>query len=374
MQWYTMTPLDVLLFRESKPFTPGEGSWAQGLFPPLPSTVFQALRSSLPRYQQRQRDLQFLGPFLLDEQQTLWLPTPKDLLCLGKKSDQESETPEDEDEDTADSWERTDRLIPHTCDRVSPSWRYLQGSHAIAMMVPPPLEEHEFICGRPKPWIKASALVKYLQGNPSLNPQDFHDDPWSIQTLPHTHMKEGERQVKSEEGYFTEVATRLHSGWRLGMACSNEKIEKTVVRLGGEGHRALLEPIAPPPVWGELDRFTTPNSSSNCAYLLTPGLAQSLPNEPTYSVYPYDWENILAGCVSDRALLWGGVSEIKRQTTEQTDFSLLPQRAFIPSGSIYLFKELPEAMDLLLPKGGGVWLETFRQLNYGKLLWGCNHQ
>ncbi|MGA7953992.1 MAG: type III-B CRISPR module-associated Cmr3 family protein [Gloeobacterales cyanobacterium] len=86
MNWYTIEPLDVLLFRESKPFSPGEGSWAKGLFPPMPVTVFQALRSTLPEYNRQERNLDFLGPFLLDSEDTLWLPTPKDLLRVRTKT------------------------------------------------------------------------------------------------------------------------------------------------------------------------------------------------------------------------------------------------------------------------------------------------
>lgn len=40
-------PLDVLLFRESKPFSGGEDHLARSLFPPPPSTVYAALRSHL---------------------------------------------------------------------------------------------------------------------------------------------------------------------------------------------------------------------------------------------------------------------------------------------------------------------------------------
>lgn len=40
-------PLDVLLFRESKPFTGGEDHLARSVFPPPPSTVYAAIRSHL---------------------------------------------------------------------------------------------------------------------------------------------------------------------------------------------------------------------------------------------------------------------------------------------------------------------------------------
>lgn len=86
MHWYSLTPVDVLLFRESKPFSPGEGAWAKGQFPPLPVTVFQAMRSAIAPYatraQRQKRDLSFLGPFLRQDETTLWLPTPKDLVCV----------------------------------------------------------------------------------------------------------------------------------------------------------------------------------------------------------------------------------------------------------------------------------------------------
>ncbi|QDZ41602.1 CRISPR-associated protein (plasmid) [Euhalothece natronophila Z-M001] len=377
MQWYTMTPLDVLLFRESKPFTPGDGSWAQGQFPPLPTTVFQALRSALPVYEESQRDLEFLGPFLMDEENTLWLATPQDLLCIGEKSSEE--TPEDEYEDTADTWQETVRLIPNTSEvlvnentSLSQAWQYLKSSQSFAVMVPPPLNENQFICGRPQPWIKAEALLDYLQGKSLSDPNAFHADPWSSQVLPHIHMETGKRQVKAEEGYFTEVATRLHPGWRLVMACSANIEEETVIRLGGEGHRALLSAIAPPSVWKQLEELNTPDSDRNCAYVLTPGLAQRIPHEPIYGTYPYYWQEALESYVSDRALLWGGVSQIQRQTKGETEFSLLPQRAFVPPGTLYQFRELPERTDSLLPPQGGVLLHTLQQLNYGKLLWGKN--
>lgn len=86
--WYKIEPLDILLFRESKPFSPGDGSWAKGQFPPAPITVFQALRSALEartNKEDKKRDLSFLGPFLLDGNDNLYLTTPKDLIAVGKK-------------------------------------------------------------------------------------------------------------------------------------------------------------------------------------------------------------------------------------------------------------------------------------------------
>lgn len=145
MYWYAIEPLDVLLFREAKPFSPGEGSWAKGLFPPLPNTLFQSLRSALPFYADKQRDLEFIGPFLLN-QDILYLPTPKDLLAI--KVLNAGEDAEDDLHEAITDWHRTIRF--QAIDNFDPD--------KLALMVTPPIEANEIVC-RPKSWIKAKALT-----------------------------------------------------------------------------------------------------------------------------------------------------------------------------------------------------------------------
>ena len=366
MNWYTLEPLDVLLFRESKPFSPGEGSWAKGLFPPMPNTVFQALRSTLPEDNRQERNLDFLGPFLLDSEDTLWLPTPKDLLRVRTKTSNGTEgTPEDDSGDKSASHPDDKFLRLQPVDTQNAPWKHLCFD-GLPPLVPPALAPGQFICGRPEPWIKTEALDHYLEGK-SLASTDFHSNPWSVQVLPHIQMQADKRQVKTEEGYFTEVATRLHSGWRL-VAAFSAVVERTVVRLGGEGHRALVD-VAPAQAlaeWEKLNRASAPTSPT-FAYLLTPGLAQ-IGDEPLYGTYPSRWAG-LQGCATDRALLWGGVSTLRRLERE-TNFALLPQRAFVPPGTVYVFNAEPPVGEALLPTVQEKWLDTFKKLNYGKLLWG----
>lgn len=381
MYWYALDPLDVLLFREAKPFSPGDGSWAKGQFPPSPSTVFQALRSTLTTVKQnKQRNLQFLGCFLLDSNDNLYLPTPKDLIAVGIKSNNcdDEDNPEDDYDNKENTWHHTDRLRQADTDN-DPSWQYLCFDNtALPPMVAPKLNENEFIC-RPQSWIKWSALQTYLQGKNPNNPNDFISDPWDVQILPHTHMEKGSRKVLDADGYFTEVAIRLKPSWRLVVAFS-QQISTTVVRLGGESHRALVTPLdkfqqgkcLEEYIQNNLEALRDQNFQPKFAYLLTPGLAQVEPS--LYGVYPTSWHNSLKGCVSDRPLLYGGVSQIKRTLTMtkekgDSEFALLPQRAYVPAGTVYLFKEKPPNSEQLLPSAGGDWLETLKHLNYGKLLW-----
>lgn len=369
MYWYAIQPLDILLFREAKPFSPGEGSWAKGLFPPMPITVFQALRSLLPPptigLSGPRRNLKFLGPFLLDAQGDLWLTTPKDLICVRRRTKQDEDGANDLDE-KAQTWERVDRLRP----AAGSAWQHIRYPGVEDMnpapMVTPTLEPEYFISGRPAPWIRWQALVHYLQGSNALTPEDFVDNPWSYQVLPHIDIRDNTRTVKSEAGYFTEVAVRLNPGWRLAAALSVPELEG-VVRLGGEGHRAQVLPLGRP-AW---DVLFSPAElrTGHRAYLATPGLAAKS-DHLTYGVYPELWQGNLAGCVSDRAIPWGGISKIQRQNSLDMEFALLPQRAFVPPGSVYVFKEeRPADTRLLPPVNGNPALETFHALNYGTLLW-----
>lgn len=387
LHWYTITPLDVLLFRESKPFVPGGGAWAKGLFPPLPITVFQALRSSQEfreatskeaAAQIKSRDLTFLGPFLLDAEDTLWLPTPKDLVCMYPSGHDRKKS--------SDNWDCLQRLQP--APFANPAWEHLVfPTNQPPMVLPQPSDMDR--AGEPRPWMKAAALQHYLiQGKQSYQPTEISPDcfcsnPWDVQILPHIHMQAGARQVREENGYFTEVAIRLELGWKLIAAMSGEEVVETqVIRLGGEGHRAIVERLQPQPKLQEqlhwLITDEKPAGDRTVAYLLTPGLAQVEADKPVYGARPHNWEGLL-GCATGKAVLWGGISQIQRRTAGELnhnrEFALLPQRAFVLPGTVYVFE--PEAtgkIDRLLPDGPKGWQTTFKQLNYGKLLWGTRSQ
>lgn len=436
LNWYKLDPIDLLLMREAKPFSPGDGSWAKGQFPPLPITVFQAMRSATPwkgRDNNRQRDLEFVGPFLLhappDRDPSLWLPTPQDLLRVKTFSTAEEETNESDRTasieetnltDVSSEWERTARFQP--LERTNSTWEFLGFDPAffpegeLVPMVPPTQTAHldseaatgdlnaclrsideshrEGIAGRPLPWIRADALVQYLEGavleketskeqtqvQQNSPPEDcFHQDPWTTQVLPHIKIQSGARQVEEEDGYFTEVSIRMDTHWHL-VAGISATLDSKVVRLGGEGHRALVSLIPSPPGWEALRAFLLPNAASQTAYVLTPGLAQVA--EERFGLIPETWKPSLRGCVGDRALLWGGMSVFQKPDSPEKSVAFQPQRAFVPPGTVYRFQPgaLPDEIEALattdsappklLPAEGGSWLATFNSLNYGLLLWG----
>jgi CRISPR-associated protein Cmr3 len=105
--WLLFEPVDVLLFRKSKPFTAGESFWARSVFPPPPAPFIGAIRSkiiaennvSFDDYNKRARTarriidkignasslgaIEAAGPFLCDrngEQLEVYFPAPLDVL------------------------------------------------------------------------------------------------------------------------------------------------------------------------------------------------------------------------------------------------------------------------------------------------------
>ena len=433
LNWYTLDPIDLLLMREAKPFSPGDGSWAKGQFPPLPITVFQAMRSATKWIgdesdRDKKRDLKFIGPFLLHappgKPENLWLPTPQDLVCVTPRKtaaeDSRGGEPEEDFTATATEWQRTARFQP--LDPQNPAWedsgQYLgvdphffpEGQ--LAPMVPPmrlalghdgeddlnaylrqiDAENWEGIAGSPDPWMRADSLGRYLQGEviEKVASEEtvpcFHSNPWSTQVLPHIKVQPGTRQVADEEGYFTEVAIRMDPHWHL-VAGISQKIDADikVVRLGGEGHRVIVAPMERAPSgWEELQKWRSPQPGRGTAYVLTPGLAEATTDSELFSLIPETWKPFLRSCVGDRPLLWGGMSVFqKRKKPGQKeenpkDVAFQPQRAFVPPGTVYRFQsgqvpaefQTSELSSQLLPQADGNWLTTFQKLNYGILLWG----
>ena len=97
-----LTAIDTLFFRDGKPFTMGENSWADSVFPPLPSVVYGALRSAyFAEHIEEFRDLMDnkrlnkptfdktcslnITGFYLAVKDDVYLPLPLD--CVKKKGD-----------------------------------------------------------------------------------------------------------------------------------------------------------------------------------------------------------------------------------------------------------------------------------------------
>jgi CRISPR-associated protein Cmr3 len=90
--------LDTLFFRDGKPFTMGEDTWANGVFPPYPSVIYGALRSAYFSHHLNElekanneddptRHLKIKGFYILADN-TVYLPLPND--CVKEKGSKDN--------------------------------------------------------------------------------------------------------------------------------------------------------------------------------------------------------------------------------------------------------------------------------------------
>lgn len=359
MSWYTLTPLDVWMFRDAKPFSPGERAWAGSTFPPSGHTIAGALRGLL----QQKATLTLRGPFLCRDYAELYFPRPLNYV----KSDCLVPTP----------W-----LENHPCQQMVWDKR-----NPAPLVLGDRINRNDDESSDSQDWRKflpQSVVMKFLQGE-LVTEQDFACDddekpePWSIETRSHNSLEPGTRQVKDEDGYFVEKAVRLHSGWSLAIGLDQDIPTPVTLRLGGEGHRAILERCEPLDTqWKALTEQSESNrqhDGKSLAYLITPGVFERTTNgRAMCRAWPWEWKlahkvnanqtlGPLVSVATDKAVPIS--ARIRDETTG--DSIPAPQVFAAPSGTVY-YLDRPEALfqeQLIAPEKVRRW----RQLGYSELLW-----
>jgi len=361
------------MFRDAKPFTPGERAWAGSTFPPNGHAIAGALsallgRKSNPNERDREEIYTLKGP-LLCQGQTLYFPRPLNYVGVMP-------------------------LVPLEWDEGHP----LKGQMLYDTTKPCPLV---------KPW------------NSSQGKKDEHEDeelkidylpyqvieaflergtisreawgeavkkPWCIETRSHNTLEIGTRQVKEADGYFVEKAIRLNPGWQLAIAIDREIPTPVTLRLGGEGHRAILERCDPlQQQWERLSQLSERHRSQThrcIAYLITPGIFERICREKTKDqrdrdiarcrAYPWEWKlDILKGVATDKPV------PISCRIQGQDGFGKsipAPQVFAAPPGSVY-YLEHPQPLYAddgnpnAKPGKALARAKRMRQLGYSELLW-----
>jgi CRISPR-associated protein Cmr3 len=389
MLWYTLTPLDVMLFRDAKPFTPGVRAWAGSVFPPNGHTIAGALRGLLGEEAQ----FQLKGPFFCRATQD----EPKVRLYLPRPLGFVGSTP----------------LVPLVWGEKLPLGQALWDKREPCPLCTPPRTEtqdqddddEDFGSeDKYRQYLPSDVVERYLtQGK--IDPNDWlvnsdndgEDRPWAVETRPHNAIEMGSRQVKDTDGYFVENAIRLQPGWSLAIAIDREIDTPTTVRLGGEGHRAILQRCDDlGKQWDSLQkesRKNFDNGGRSLAYLITPGVFERTQNngQAVCQAWPWEWKlahtvngnqksGHLVSVATDRAVPISCRIREKAKPGEenieanQRDSIPAPQVFAAPPGSVYylnqpvlLFAENPESKSKY-----GKALERakrLRQLGYSELLW-----
>ncbi|MBK4728550.1 CRISPR-associated protein Cmr3 [Oxynema sp. CENA135] len=361
MYWYTLTPLDVLLLRDAKPFTPGERAWAGSVFPPNGHAIAAALRASVGK----RLDFKIKGVFFC-YQETLYFPRPLGffgsipLVPLAWI---------DQTESFSFLW---DRSLP--CPLVKPQDIFMDRDHE---QLEPGVLYHQFL---PSSTVKHYLETGTIEDSQWRTKDSDRVQPWSVEMRSHNSLQEGTRQVKEADGYFVENAIRMSSGWSLAIAVDCI-FKSTIVQLGGEGHRAILEPCERLKAqWEEIAAISQQNflrGGKSVGYLITPGVFERKHDrgQSICRAWPWEWKlahtvnqnqnpGHLVSVATERAV---PISRRIRDRRHDNRSIPAPQVFAAPAGSMYYLNQ-PETLFQDRTEAPAS-IQRWRQLGYSELLW-----
>jgi CRISPR-associated protein Cmr3 len=358
--WYKITPLDVLMLRDAKPFSPAERAWASSTFPPTGHAIAGALRGLL----QEKAMLQLRGPFLCRDNA---LHFARPLNYVGTT------------ELTPIHW----LADKHPCRQML--WDETQ---PVPLVLAQSESEDEQDDNLTQPtfrqFLPYESVLKLLQRQ-RLTEADWRSapdesaQPWSIETRSHNTLVVGTRQVKDADGYFVEKAVRLHSGWSIAVGC-DQKLPDCVIRLGGEGHQAILERCdSLDQQWRTLSDLSLQNfqqGGRSLAYLVTPGVFERKTKQHMMCrAWPWEWklahradDGVLLSIATEKAMPIN--ARVRDQQNAQKSmpapqvFAASPGTVYYLQQSAELFQAQPQLLDGRVNNA-----HTWRQLGYSELLW-----
>ncbi|BAY12986.1 type III-B CRISPR module-associated Cmr3 family protein [Calothrix sp. NIES-2098] len=371
MYWYKLTPLDILMLRDAKPFSPQERAWAGSTFPPNGYTIVGALRELLGE----KKDFNIIGPFLCFENKgnSLYFPRP-----LG--------------------FVKSTPLVPLVWETKSPLHNVIFRDETQPFPLVKPVnsptedeEEDSIKCegseAKFRQYLPYSVVKTYLETGKiekddwQVTSGSYEDQPWTIETRSHNSIEPGTRQVKDAEGYFVENAIRLNTGWSLAISVDTNIDTPTTLRLGGEGHRAIFQRCDElGEQWANLQQISQANfksQSKSIAYLITPGVFErnhkTTINNSRCRAYPWEWK--LAHTVNKNQTPGDLVSVATekpipiscrfRDKDEIHKSISAPQVFAAPPGSLYYLNQ-PRS---LFQDNKQTKLNNWRKLGYSELLW-----
>ncbi len=328
-------PLDVMLFRDGKPFSAEEDVIASSIFPPFPSTFYGAIRTEILSRQNFEflplspvknnsqylnqidsltQDLGIVGPFIADENHLEYFPIPKDVMKIKGEDKYVQLKPRSSPPFKSDL-------------AVSPLW------------VKTNYDEH---MEDSKGFIRESKLKIYLRGEKS--------DGWSILSLDEIFQKEERVGIKrpgatktTEEGlFYIAEFVRLKSryGFTLDIEGNADLPDKGFLRLGGESRAASYRKIEDRNWDDDAIKKKIKETRKFKLYLLSPAIF----NQGWVAEWMQKGEKDglkfkrVSACVG-KPVSVGGFDIVKNEPK--------PIKKAVPAGSVYFFELLEGNVDEL---------------------------
>ncbi|MTJ14669.1 CRISPR-associated protein Cmr3 [Anabaena sp. UHCC 0187] len=367
MYWYKLTPLDILMLRDAKPFSPQERAWAGSVFPPNGHTIAGAFKGLLGE----KKDFNIVGPFLCYEstENTLYLPRPLGFVKSTALVPLKWETKSHINNALWDETQPCPLVKPHNAkDEDEEEEDNDISSKCVGS------SEAKF-----RQYLPYDVVKKYLESG-RIDKENWqaiegrHEDkPWTIETRSHNSIEPGTKQVKDADGYFVENAIRLHQNWSFAIGIDTPITTPATIRLGGEGHRVIVESCPElEEQWQELQKISGDNFNhhdKSIAYLVTPGVFER-PHTDKHQQrmnlcrpYPWEWKLKDGNFVSMSTEKAVPIS--CRIRDEDKNSIPAPQVFAAPPGSLYYLNK-PQG---LFQDNKESRVNNWRKLGYSEMLW-----
>lgn len=366
MNCFALTPQDAWFFRDGRPYNHGESNQAnvESLFPPPARTLTGALRAALARANgwdgkrgtwppavttafgdgpDDLGQLQFIGPFLIKDNQPLW-PLPRHL--LGKAA--------------SGTW--TPKALLQPAEQPTETD---QGSLRLPE-IPRSVTDRDGLKPAESAWITRAGLDTLLKGG--LPPADTLVRPselWRVEARIGL-KRDADTLIVGEGDLYSPAYVRLRRGVSLGVGFSGLPAGMNslpgLFPLGGESRLAQCEVWPGNPLPSTPDTGAFPIDTNGRArfvlVLLTPGRLD--PGKP-----PLDGVELVSACVG-KPLFYGGWDSLRHGP--------LPLEPFLPPGSVWFCRAPADRLPEILSQHGR-WLGQHTAHGFGQIaigLWPAN--
>ena len=340
---------DTFFFRDGRPFRKGDQSEGYSIFPPLPTTILGALRTTyiaaygdLSAFYSKKMvstigtpdslgSMQLKGVFLADRKTGIYFPIPLDLIV--KKKDEE------------------DRLYPL---KINPVNSNLRSNALLTRLLK--WDVPEDVASETSGKLDSVYMASYLLGN--KRPFRFFSEEHFVCSEPKIGIQRNRKTNTSEESMlyrinmsrFKSISNFSALGFIVDYCCTQELPERGLLKLGGEGKSFVYEPSQhnPDPLSKETDLDTLKDAikKSGCfkLYFASPSIFKQgwLPmwiDEETFQgQYPSSDGSVSVELVTaavGKPITIGGWDMKKRRAK--------PTYRAVPAGSVYYFKVLNES-------------------------------
>jgi len=315
-------PLDTLFFKDGKPFSMGDDSWADGIFPPAPSVIYGAIRTwilansdsvNIENVIAETEDLVLLDLYYSINGANV-LPLPYDYGTRKDKDQQENYT------------EKTENII--TVERFSLKIKPELTSESNKVLV---YNENDYILEQPKnAFISVDDFILYLQ-NDKKSIAKITVNTINNTIEPKIGIKRTNETLSSDDGNLYRVGMNRFTNLKFIVRADSKYLTSEFdrfLKFGGEGKIVIVDEFLNTKTGAKKLKIETGITTKNIlVYLATPAIFHN--EYPDISKF-FSITATLVACSVGKTVNIGGFD--MKENCPKTMYKA------VPAGSVYFYE------------------------------------